>query len=106
MLRGGLPYRDFYFPYPPVFVYVISAIGFLNGGVDAFRIFAVLCDVGILICVWKTMQNRFDNQNIRIVLLAYALLPMSVIESGWIGHFEPLTNLFMLVSIYFFLCSL
>ena len=34
---------------------------------------------------------------------AYALLPISIIESGWNAHFEPLANLLMLISLLLFL---
>ena len=96
-----MPYADFYFPYPPVFAYFIVVISNLAPSVDSFRILAALLDGAVLIVLWKIADRHAGPMWASFAALAYALLPISIIESGWNGHFEPLANLFMLLSLWF-----
>ncbi|MCF2137578.1 MAG: DUF2029 domain-containing protein [Candidatus Thorarchaeota archaeon] len=103
MLMGKLPYSGFYFPYPPFFAYFIYAISLVAPTIDSFRVLATLADVGVAFLLWKLAVRHANEQWASLVVLAYALLPVSVIESGWNGHFEPLANLFLLLAIWFML---
>ncbi len=96
-----MPYTDFYFPYPPVFAYFIIVISNLAPSVDSFRVLAALLDGAVLIVLWKIADRHTGPKWASFVALAYSLLPISIIESGWNGHFEPLANLFMLLSLWF-----
>ncbi len=98
---GMMPYTDFYFPYPPVFAYFIVVIFNLAPSIDSFRVLAALLDGAVLIVLWKLADRRAGPMWASFVALAYSLLPISIIESGWNGHFEPLANLFMLLSLWF-----
>jgi len=98
-----MPYADFYFPYPPVFAYFIVVISNLAPSVDSFRILAALLDGAVLIVLWKIADRHAGPMWASFVALAYSLFPISIIESGWNGHFEPLANLFMLLSLWFIL---
>jgi hypothetical protein len=101
MTSGSLPYTDFYFPYPPFFAYVIFTISSIAPSVDAFRVFAMLMDVAVVIVLWKLVKRHVGEYWASTAALAYSLLPVSVIESGWNGHFEPLANLFLLICLWF-----
>ena len=101
MLAGSFPYADFYFPYPPIFGYFIYIISLIFPSVDGFRFFAILLDTALIPLIWKLVKRNVGERWASIAVLAYALLPVSVIESGWNGHFEPLVNLFLLLSIWF-----
>jgi len=96
-----MPYADFYFPYPPVFAYFIVVIFNLAPSIDSFRVLAALLDGAVLIVLWKIADRHAGPKWASFVALAYSLLPISIIESGWNGHFEPLANLFMLLSLWF-----
>jgi len=96
-----MPYADFYFPYPPVFAYFIIVIFNLAPSIDSFRVLAALLDGAVLIVLWKIADRQVGPMWASFVALAYCLLPISIIESGWNGHFEPLANLFMLLSLWF-----
>ena len=96
-----MPYADFYFPYPPVFAYFIVGIFNLAPSIDSFRVLAALLDGAVLIVLWKIADRHSGPMWASFVVLAYSLLPISIIESGWNGHFEPLANLFMLLSLWF-----
>ncbi|MFW9850519.1 MAG: glycosyltransferase 87 family protein, partial [Candidatus Thorarchaeota archaeon] len=99
MTRGAIPYRDFYFPYPPIFSYVIFLFMFIYPSVDIFRIFSSVLDVIIAYLIWNIARTRFNQKWALTTAFAYALLPLSIIESGWNGHFEPLVTFFILVAI-------
>ncbi|MBD3405005.1 MAG: DUF2029 domain-containing protein [Candidatus Lokiarchaeota archaeon] len=101
MAHGNLPYSDFYFPYPPVFGYFIYFIYHLLPSVDSFRLLATFFDLLVVLALWKLAKQRTDSQWANFVGLAYAMLPMSIIESGWNGHFEPLVSFFVIISVYF-----
>ena len=103
MQMGLTPYSGFYFPYPPVFAYFILIITWLAPSVDSFRVLAALMDAGVVIAVWSLAGRLVGPRWSGIAAVLYALLPISIIESGWNGHFEPIANLFMLASMWFLL---
>ncbi len=103
MSRGLTPYSGFYFPYPPLFAYVIFAIYGVAPAVDSLRLLAIACDAGVAVLLWAIASQRFDRRWASIAVVAYALLPISIIESGWSGHFEPLVNLLMLLAVWYLL---
>ncbi|MHA2067663.1 MAG: glycosyltransferase 87 family protein, partial [Candidatus Thorarchaeota archaeon] len=100
MMRGYWPYADFYFPYPPVFAYFIYAVSLLWPVVDSFRILSTMFDVLIVVALWMISKKHLDQFSEILIPLAYSLLPISVIESGLNGHFEPIANLFLLLAIW------
>ena len=101
MHMGLAPYTGFYFPYPPVFAYFIYAITTVFQGVEGFRLFAIAMDALVLIVLWKLVQQEVGLKWASTAAFAYAFLPISVIESGWNGHFEPLVSLLILTSLWF-----
>jgi len=103
MVRGALPYTDFYFPYPPLFAYVICGVMAIAPSVDAFRVISTAADVFVALILWRLARYLLDDRWGSVVLAAYALLPISIIESGWNGHFEPIVNTFLLLSLWFIL---
>ncbi|MFW9871347.1 MAG: glycosyltransferase family 87 protein [Candidatus Thorarchaeota archaeon] len=103
MHNGVVPYTGFYFPYPPVFAYFIYVITSIFQGAEGFRLFAIMMDVAVLIVLWKLVHQEFGPMWASTAAIAYAFLPISVIESGWNGHFEPLANLLLLLALWFLL---
>jgi len=100
ILWGDMPYADFYFPYPPVFGYFIYGVMVVAPLVDTYRILAVIFDVAIVIVLWHMIRVGIVEDRLSIAPFAYALLPFSIIESGFNGHFEPIANLFLILSIW------
>lgn len=103
MQMGVIPYFGFYFPYPPVFAYFIYIIAGFFSGVEGFRLFAIMMDAAILVVLWKLVHQEVGPKWASTAAIAYAFLPISVIESGWNGHFEPLANLLLLLALWFLL---
>ncbi|MFX1416886.1 MAG: hypothetical protein ACFFC0_08735, partial [Promethearchaeota archaeon] len=90
MSWGDMPYADFYFPYPPVFGYFIYGTMILAPLVDSFRILALVFDALIVAILWHIARKGVVEDRLCLVPFAYALLPFSVVESGFSGHFEPI----------------
>jgi hypothetical protein len=101
MQMGEIPYAGFYFPYPPVFAYIIYTITAFYQGVEGFRLFAIVMDAAVLIVLWKVVNQIAGSKLASTSAIAYAFLPISIIESGWNGHFEPLVSLFLLLALWF-----
>jgi hypothetical protein len=100
MHMGVVPYTGFYFPYPPVFAYFIYAITSIFQGVEGFKLFAIIMDAAVLVVLWKLIRQEVGLKWASTAAIAYAFLPISVIESGWTGHFEPLANLLLLLALW------
>ncbi|MFQ5885327.1 MAG: glycosyltransferase 87 family protein, partial [Thermoplasmata archaeon] len=100
MSWGDMPYADFYFPYPPVFGYFIYAIMILAPSIDSYRVLAILFDAAIVVILWEMARRGGIRDKMTVVPFAYAMLPFSIIESGFNGHFEPISNLLLLISIW------
>ncbi len=103
MLQGKMPYADFYFLYPPVFGYFIYVISSINPFIDSFRLLSSLFDAAIVLALWRIMKQREFHSHQELIPLAYALLPISIIESGLNGHFEPIANLTLLIGLWWML---
>jgi hypothetical protein len=98
---GKAPYTEFYYPYPPLFLYFIILISYTLPSVDALRVLASSLDALVVVVIWFLGRRSFGEKRGATISLAYALLPISIIESGWNAHFEPLANLFLLLAIWF-----
>ena len=100
MHMGVIPYTGFYFPYPPVFAYFIYIITSIFQGAIGFRLFAIAMDIAVLVSIWKLVHQEVGPKWASTAAMAYAFLPISVIESGWNGHFEPLVSFLLLISLW------
>ncbi|MCK5388908.1 MAG: DUF2029 domain-containing protein [Candidatus Thorarchaeota archaeon] len=100
MHMGVIPYTGFYFPYPPVFAYFIYIITSIFQGAIGFRLFAIAMDIAVLVSIWKLVHREVGPKWASTAAMAYAFLPISVIESGWNGHFEPLVSFLLLISLW------
>ena len=100
MLAGHMPYADFYFLYPPVFGYFIMIVTYILPTTDGFRILSTLFDAGIVVVIWEIVRKREFYIHQEILPIAYSLLPISIIESGLNGHFEPIANLALLIGLW------
>jgi hypothetical protein len=103
MQMGKIPYAGFYFPYPPVFAYFIFVIINTIPSVDSFRVLAACTDGCVVVVLFGLARQIHHSSWSNAIALSYALLPMSIIESGWNGHFEPIVVLLTLLSMWFVL---
>jgi hypothetical protein len=100
MAQGQMPYADFFFPYPPVFGYLIYFVFHIAPVVDSFRFLSIAFDFAIVIVLWAMSRSDAVAGPGVLLPLAYAMLPFSIVESGFNGHFEPLANLLILLGIW------
>lgn len=100
MHMGVIPYTGFYFPYPPVFAYFIYIITSIFQGAVGFRLFAIAMDIAVLVSIWELVHREVGPKWASTAAMAYAFLPISIIESGWNGHFEPLVSFLLLISLW------
>lgn len=91
MMRGGVPYRDFYFPYPQGFAFLIWPLARAPQIADVvFRATFICSDIATLIVLVKIWERRAGSSAARFAGLAYAILPLPILETARIGHFETL----------------
>ncbi len=92
------------YPYPPLWVWLevlarqLSNFGVLNFSV-AIRLPIILADVGIvyLLCKWAELASP---SNAKMLALAYALNPVSLIITCLHGQFDAIPIFFSLMAIY------
>ncbi len=100
MLRGDMPYADFYFPYPPFFAYFILFISLIAPYSISFKILSIFFDILIVFVLSRIVRNMSDRPELSILPIAYALFPLTIIESALNGHFEPVANLLFILAIW------
>ena len=103
MMKGQVPYRDFYFPYPLAVALLFAAIYFVFSSPFAFKIAFSLIDILNALIIPRVISDNSERSYGLIASAAYLLVPVTIIEAAWNGHFEAVVVLFMLVSLYFFL---
>jgi len=96
ILNGGIPYRDFPAPYPPLSLYVTVPF-VMTGDLRFLKAFFSLCDILIVFIVYKVFLQGAENKN-RISMLLF-LFPVSLIEYSVSGHNDSLTVLLLIASI-------
>ena len=102
MMNGDIPYRDFYFPYPLSIALIFAAIYFVFSSPLAFKITFSLIDILNALIIPRVISDNSEKDYGYIASAAYLLVPITIIEAAWNGHFESIMILFMLLSIYYF----
>jgi 4-amino-4-deoxy-L-arabinose transferase-like glycosyltransferase len=101
--KGGyLPYVDFYFAYPPLFLYALTAFSYL-GPSWAASLPSVIAEALTAIPVFL-IARRFVSERVAFLAgLVFILAPMNLYYADYLWLNPPLTTLFLLVSVYFLL---
>ncbi len=103
MMNGEVPYQDFYFPYPLVVALIFAAIYLVFSSPLAFKIVFSLVDILNALIILRVVSDKSEKDYSFIASAAYLLVPITIIEAAWNGHFESIMILFMLLSVYYFL---
>ncbi|MFX1578937.1 MAG: hypothetical protein ACFFBJ_04765 [Promethearchaeota archaeon] len=103
MMAGEVPYLDFYFPYPLAVALLFAAIYFVFSSPFAFKIAFSLIDILNALIIPRIIPDGSARNYGLIASAVYLLVPVTIIEAAWNGHFESVIILFMLLSVYFFL---
>jgi len=103
MMSGETPYLDFYFPYPFSVALLFAAIYFVFSSPLAFKVTFSLIDILNALIIPRVISDNAEKDYGLIASAVYLLVPVTIIEASWNGHFEAVVILFMLLSMYFFL---
>ncbi len=102
MLDGKFPYRDFPVNKPPMYAYLLYFMGLCFGaGQLQFRIFFSLIDSLIPSMIYFIGSYVWDKKSGIVCAFAYVFCPITFLEVGLSGHYDPVPIL--LVSASFFL---
>ena len=102
-LRDGfLPYASFYFAYPPLFLYALSAFVGL-GGAWAPALPSVLADAATVVPVYLIARRFMSQRGAFLASAVFALAPLNLFYADYVWLNPPLTTLFLLVSLYLLL---
>jgi len=102
MVNGELPYQDFYFPYPLLVAVLFAAIYSVFSSPFAFKIVFSAIDIANALLIPRVITNNPEKDYGFIASAVYMLIPITIIEAAWNGHFEAVMVLFMLLSLYYF----
>jgi hypothetical protein len=100
--KGLVPYRDFAYSYPPLFIYTLYPF-FALGGIYAASTPIILADALSPLLIYLIVSLKCERRIAVAAALAYVFSPLSMIYVGylWIGS-QPVT-FFILVSTYYIL---
>ena len=99
---GHLPYIDFYFAYPPLFLYALAAFSLL-GPSWAAALPSVIAEALTAVPVYLIAKRFVDERAAFVAGVVFVLAPMNLYYADYLWLNPPLTTLFLLVSVYFFL---
>lgn len=98
---GLLPYSDFYFPYPPLFLYALTLFSYLPANPWSMAIPLVIADALTVIPVYLIAREFVDEKYSMIISILLVLAPTSLYYVDYLFLNPSLTTLFLMVSIYF-----
>jgi 4-amino-4-deoxy-L-arabinose transferase-like glycosyltransferase len=99
---GILPYIGFYFPYPPLFLYAMTAFSYL-GPSWAAALPSTIAESLTTVPVFLIARRFVTDRQAFLAGLVFVLAPMNLYYADYYWLNPPLTTLFLLVSVYFFL---
>jgi uncharacterized membrane protein len=98
---GLLPYRDFYFPYPPLFLYVLTLFSYLPANPWSMAIPLVIADALTVIPVYLIAREFVDEKYSMMISILFVLAPTCLYYVDYLFLNPSLTTLFLMLSIYF-----
>jgi 4-amino-4-deoxy-L-arabinose transferase-like glycosyltransferase len=99
---GFLPYVNFYYPYPPLFLYALTL--FSCPGVSwGSAVPLVLADALTAIPVYLIARRFMSERASFLTSLVFVLAPLNLLYADYVWLNPPLTTLFLMSSLYCFL---
>ena len=104
MLNGKFPYRDFDVNKPPLYAYLLYFMGLCFGaGQLQFRIFFSLIDSLIPSIIYLIGSYIWNKKSGIVAAFAYVFCPITFLEVGLSGHYDPVPILFVTISFFLLL---
>ena len=99
---GYLPYVNFYYAYPPLFLYVLTAFSYLESSAGA-AVPLVLADALTVVPVYLMARRFLSQRPAFLASFVFAMAPLNLWYADYVWLNPPLTTLFLMVSLYFLL---
>ena len=100
---GFLPYNDFFYPYPPLFLYVLTAFSYLPLPSWSGAIPLVAADALTVVPLYLIARKFSGERNALLASALYILAPTNLYYADYLWLNPPLTTLFLMVSLYLIL---
>jgi 4-amino-4-deoxy-L-arabinose transferase-like glycosyltransferase len=99
LATGALPYRDFFYQYPPLFLYILLPF-YLLGGAQGAAWPIALADSGTALLTYL-IANQISSRRVSVLAgFGYALSPLAILYEGYtLLSLQPML-FFLLLSIY------
>jgi len=98
MEHGIRPYSGFFFPYPVAFADFLSLVRYIGSSATVLRVAMSVIDALNAALIASIVGSTSLWRGLTAGV-SYALLPVTVLESGRNGHFEALVSLSLIVVI-------
>jgi 4-amino-4-deoxy-L-arabinose transferase-like glycosyltransferase len=100
--NGSLPYKDFYYAYPPPFLYILTLFSFIPYFWSA-ALPLIISDILTVIPVYLIGRRFLTERYAFISSLLFALAPINLSYVDYVWLNPSLTTLFLMLSIYLLL---
>lgn len=98
--NGFLPYRDFFYPYPPLFLYALTAFSYLPLPSWSSAIPLAGADALTVIPVYLLSRELVGERASLIASMLFVFSPTNLYYVDYLWLNPPLTTLLLLTSIY------
>ena len=98
---GFLPYVSFYYPYPPLFLYALTAFSYLPLPSWSSALPLVAADALTVIPVYLIARELVSEQRALMISILFVLAPTNLYYVDYLWLNPSLTTLFLMTSIYF-----
>lgn len=99
--NGFLPYNDFFYVYPPLFLYAQTAFSYLPLPSWSGAVPLVAADALTVVPVYLITRKFWGERSSLLVSALFILAPTNLYYADYLWLNPPLTTLFLMVSIYF-----
>jgi hypothetical protein len=100
---GFLPYKDFFFAYPPLFLYALTAFSYLPLPSWSMALPLVISDAFTVIPVYLIGNEIIGERYSFAASILFSLAPVNLFYADYLWLNPPLTTLFLMASIYLLL---
>jgi len=100
---GKMPYRDFYYAYPPFFLYLLTPFALFALPTWTMALPLVMFDVASAILVFLICLKLMTSREAFIAAVAFAIAPINLWYNDFLWLNPPPMTFFILLGVYAFL---
>jgi len=101
LVSGLMPYRDFFYSYPPLFLYALVLFSPLPFSEWKFGLPLMMFDALSVIPLYFIVRKLTDEKKALVASILYALAPINLLYNDFLWLNPPITTFFTLLSIHF-----